>query len=80
VLATPAIFRHGWRPAWLDKDKLEGSPPGSTVQLKLVGVCIPRWRAVSGWSLQPQDDPDQPGKKIKPGPKPNKRLAPAGGG
>jgi CRISPR-associated protein Cmr3 len=79
VLATPAVFAHGWRPHWIDKDTLIGSPPDCRVKLKLVGVCIPRWKAVSGWSMQPQEDPDQPGKRIKPGPKPIKRLVPAGG-
>lgn len=68
VLATPAIFAHGWRPEWLDASTLEGTPPGSTVRLKLVGMCIQRWKAVSGWSLaEPR------------GPKPVKRLVPSGG-
>ncbi|RMH34847.1 MAG: hypothetical protein D6690_09820 [Nitrospirae bacterium] len=67
VLATPAIFREGWKPGWLDGN-LEGSPPGSTVTLKLVGVGIQRWRAVSGWSLA-----------VPRGPKPIRRMVPAGG-
>jgi CRISPR-associated protein Cmr3 len=50
ILTTPAIFQHGWRPGWLD-DSLLGTPPGATgVQLKLKGVSISRWRAVSGWN------------------------------
>ncbi|MCS6849796.1 MAG: type III-B CRISPR module-associated protein Cmr3 [Gemmataceae bacterium] len=44
ILATPAIFRHGWRPD-LDNGPLRG------FGLKLVGACTGRWRAVSGWSL-----------------------------
>jgi CRISPR-associated protein Cmr3 len=79
VLTTPAIFEHGWRPGWIHQDTLIGSPPDCPVKLKLVGVCIARWKAVSGWSLQPQDDADHPGKRIRPGPKPIKRLVPAGG-
>lgn len=68
VLATPAVFDHGWRPQWLDARSLEGTPPGADVRLQLVGVCIQRWKAVSGWSLaEPR------------GPKPVKRLVPAGG-
>lgn len=67
VLATPAVFEHGWRPGWIDGTTLTGSPPDSAAKLKLVGVSIPRWR-VSGWSLaEPR------------GPKPIKRLVPAGG-
>ncbi len=70
VLVTPAIFRDGWKPGWLD-DRLTGTP-GSNVTLKLVGVCSQRWRAVSGWSLA--ELPGQPR-----GPKPIKRMVPAGG-
>lgn len=66
VLATPAIFKHGWRPDWLGGD-LVGKPPGSDVTLRLVGVCSGRWKAVSGWSL------------AKPrGPKAIRRMVPAG--
>ena len=70
VLATPAIFKHGWRPDWLN-DQLEGTPPGSNVRLKLVGVNNGRWRAVSGWSLA--ETKSQPR-----GPKPIRRMTPAG--
>ena len=45
VLATPAIFEHGWRPGWLDGTTLIGKPMGDGPTLKLVGVCIARWRA-----------------------------------
>ena len=71
VLATSAVFRCGWRPGWLN-EQLVGHPPGANVTLRLVGVCIQRWRAVSGWSLA-----DLPGQKR--GPKPVRRIAPAGG-
>lgn len=66
VLATPAIFACGWKPGWL-KDGLVGTPPRSTVKLKLVGVSNGRWKAVSGWSLAPPR-----------GPKPIRRMVPAG--
>ncbi len=69
ILATPSIFKDGWKPAWLTlKDGfLQGNPPGSGVTLKLVGASIARWKAVSGWSL------------AKPyGPKPTRRMVPAG--
>jgi CRISPR-associated protein Cmr3 len=67
VLATPAIFSGGWRPGWLGEG-LEGTPPAGGPTLRLVGVCTQRWRAVSGWSLA-----------APRGPKPVKRLVPAGG-
>lgn len=71
VLATPAIFKHGWKPVWLNEEYEglpAGTPPDSAVKLKLVGASIQRWRAVSGWSLAPPR-----------GPKPIKRLVPVGG-
>ena len=66
VLATPAIFRDGWKPGWLN-EQLEGTPPGGDVRLRLVGVSNKRWNAVSGWSLAPPR-----------GPKPIRRMVPAG--
>jgi CRISPR-associated protein Cmr3 len=51
ILASPAIFRSGWRPGWLGEN-LVGSPPGSNVQLKLVSACVDRWKPISGWSLE----------------------------
>jgi len=78
VLATPAIFTGGWKPGWLDHN-LTGSPPESTVKLKLVGVCTQRWRAVSGWSLAPVNEKGQLDSQGKCGPKPVKRMVPAGG-
>ena len=67
VLTTPAIFQNGWKPDWLDEN-LEGTPPGTNVKLKLVGICNQRWKAISGWSLAPPR-----------GPKPVRRMVPAGG-
>jgi len=71
MLVTPAIFRSGWKPGWLSNE-LVGTPPGATVALRLVGISIQRWRAVSGWSLA-----DLPGRPR--GAKPVRRLVPAGG-
>ena len=54
VLATPAIFKQGWLPGWIDCNSLQGRPPiDGAPLLRLVGLCIDRWKAVSGWSLQP---------------------------
>jgi CRISPR-associated protein Cmr3 len=64
VLASPAIFKDGWKPGWLDKG-LSGELSG--VKLRLVGASISRWKAVSGWSLAPPR-----------GPKPIRRMVPAG--
>jgi CRISPR-associated protein Cmr3 len=50
ILATPAIFKHGWKPD-LDHGPLKDSG------LTLVGACTGRWKAVSGWSLAPPRGP-----------------------
>ncbi len=71
VLATPAVFGDGWKPGWLSDERV-GTPPGANVTLRLVGVSIQRWQAVSGWSLA--NLPGQPR-----GPKPVKRIVPSGG-
>ena len=67
-LATPAVFAGGWLPGWL----ADGAPPFARdlgVKLTLRGVCIDRWRAVSGWSLEISSR----------GAKAIRRLVPAGG-
>jgi len=73
VLATPAIFSDGWLPGWLngwkdDKKIPDYWPKG--LRLKLVSACIDSWKPISGWSLEKG--------KRKPGPKPIRRLVPAG--
>jgi CRISPR-associated protein Cmr3 len=67
LLATPAIFNHGWRPDWLDAKTLTGKPIDDGPTLKLAGISNARWKAVSGWSLAPPR-----------GPKPIRRMVPAG--
>jgi len=64
VLATPALFKDGWKPGWIDGD---GRGEFGGVKLRLVGACVERWRPISGWSYESPR-----------GPKPALRLAPAG--
>ena len=55
VLATPAIFKDGWKPGWLKPSSdghLEGSPLGSDLKLRLVGTSIGRWMPISGWCYE----------------------------
>jgi len=68
ILATPAIFKNGWLPGWLDEN-LEGAPSvcDGKVSLKLESVAIDRWVPVSGWSYE------------KSAPKSVRRMVPAGG-
>jgi CRISPR-associated protein Cmr3 len=77
VLATPAIFSPGWKPAWLNQ-RLEGTPPGSRVLVRLVGVANYRWKAVSGWSLARVNGRGELDAAGKPGPKAIRRMVPAG--
>lgn len=77
VVATPAIFAGGWKPGWVN-DQLEGTPPGTSIKLKLVGVSNGRWRAVSGWSLAKINNEGKLDQHGKPGPKPIRRMVPAG--
>lgn len=54
VLVTPAFFRKGWQPGWLN-EHLESQQLWNTgVKLKLLWACIPRWQPVSGWSYSQQ--------------------------
>ena len=76
VLATPGLFedqdglRQGWKPGWLRQTDqgLVGSPPGSSMKLRLVSTVVDRWRPISGWSLE----------RGHVGPKPVRRMVPAG--
>jgi CRISPR-associated protein Cmr3 len=77
VLVTPAVFKKGWKPGWLSEG-LEGTPPGTSVRLRLVGVSSGRWKAVSGWSLAKINSRGELDPNGKPGPKPIRRMVPAG--
>ncbi len=67
ILATPAIFKNGWLPGWLSPN-LEGFVPETSLKVRLKGACIERWKPISGWGLEAG----------KVGPKPIRRLVPAG--
>ena len=68
VLATPALFDEGWKPAWLHGGRPPGLHERADVKLTLVSACVPRWRPISGWNFEAG----------KMGPKAARRLAPAG--
>ncbi len=72
ILATPALFRGGWNPGWLceGQHSLEGTR--GSVRLRLRGAAVDRWQPISGWSLE------KSGARSEPGPKPARRLVPAG--
>ncbi len=68
ILATPAVFDHGWRPQWINAQTGEGTPPGSaeTLRLRLTAVALRRPQPLSGWDYKTRK------------PKPTRWLAPAG--
>ncbi len=49
-LATPAYFKKGWVPSWLDENRgFEGEFRG--IKLKLVAVAFKKFRLVGGWNF-----------------------------
>lgn len=56
VLATPALFKGGWKPGWLGDDGM-GTVPGSALRVRLRGASLERWKPVSGYSLAPPVGP-----------------------
>ncbi|MGB9794710.1 type III-B CRISPR module-associated protein Cmr3 [Caldisericum exile] len=63
-LATPAIFRKGWVPDWIDENNFEGVYKG--IKLKLIACAIGKHILVGGWDL------------VKKKPKPMYKAVPAG--
>ena len=83
VLATPAIFKNGWLPDWINRESLLGKPFGDGPTLQLVGAVVPRWKAVSGWALQGHQsrEGETPSPVVPaqgPGPKAIRRMVLAG--
>jgi CRISPR-associated protein Cmr3 len=66
VLVTPAVFKKGWMPGWVDEPHLVGFPVGTKLSLR--SACVGRWLPISGWDLASKP----------PGPKSIRRLVPAG--
>jgi CRISPR-associated protein Cmr3 len=53
VLATPAIFKHGWKPGWLENELADHMPKGlHGVKLKLISAGVGKREPVSGWNLR----------------------------
>lgn len=48
-LATPAIFKKGWLPDFIDMNSLEGQLHG--FNLKLRAAAVPRWEAGTSWDM-----------------------------
>ena len=76
LLVTPALFRYGWLPAWLDNSTIPGLK-GEKVGVKLVGAAIDRRIPVSGWRVAQRQDDDN--KETLSGPRRTCYAVPAGG-
>jgi CRISPR-associated protein Cmr3 len=48
-LATPAIFKKGWIPDWINEKTFEGSYEG--IKLKLIACSIGKYELIGGWDL-----------------------------
>lgn len=46
---SPAIFKKGYLPSWIDENTLTGIVPNTEVKVRLKAVAVERWQAVSGW-------------------------------
>ena len=68
ILASPAMFKNGWLPDWLDPETLTGEIPNTNVTAKLISAVTERWQPVSGWYYE----------RGLMGPKPMRRAVPAG--
>ncbi|MDR2871614.1 MAG: type III-B CRISPR module-associated protein Cmr3 [Xanthomonadaceae bacterium] len=66
VLATPAIFKPGWRPDWIDPGTLTGKVPGTDVEVGLRAAAIGRWQPVSGWAYGKSDARQKATRKMVP--------------
>lgn len=59
-LVAPTWFRRrdeagSWYPAWLDPDRLEGTPPGCPGRVKLVAAAVGALIPVGGWDMATQE-------------------------
>ncbi|HOQ40249.1 MAG TPA: type III-B CRISPR module-associated protein Cmr3 [Fervidobacterium sp.] len=63
-LATPAIFKNGWLPSWIDPSNYEGEY--NDIKVKLVACALGKSISVGGWDL------------VRGAPKPARRAVPAG--
>jgi len=48
-LATPAIFKKGWLPNWINEIHFEGNYNG--ISLKLIACSIGKFKLIGGWDL-----------------------------
>lgn len=76
-LATPAIFKHGWLPAWLKNGAFDGTG-GQQLGLTLAGIVASRPVAVSGWKNAAPDGAPMSARSRRGAPNATRYAAPAG--
>ncbi len=74
VLATPARFRRGWIPDFLNEDG-SGIWPDTDIAVRLVSAAVGRAVAYSGWNMQAKQHRRGGGDGA---PRPTRLLVPAG--
>lgn len=52
-LATPAIFKKGWLPEWIDETTLVGSYRG--VEIELLATCLSKAMSIGGFDLKKKE-------------------------
>jgi len=50
-LASPAIFKNGWLPDFIDRDRLKGNLKGSQAQVRLIAAAVGKPLPIGGWDL-----------------------------
>lgn len=65
---TPAIFKKGWLPEWIDSNTYKGNFKG--INLKLITAAVGKYNLIGGFSMK--------NKNGLPYPKPMRRAVPAG--
>jgi len=49
--STPAIFKNGWLPQWIDEVNLQGTIPNTLVKVKLITASIGKPRFIGGFDM-----------------------------
>lgn len=52
-LATPAIFKKGWIPEWINEETFEGEKDG--IKIKLISCAIGRHIRIGGWDIAKEE-------------------------
>ncbi|QSZ27585.1 type III-B CRISPR module-associated protein Cmr3 [Aceticella autotrophica] len=63
-LATPAIFKKGWLPGWIEESSLKGNYNG--IEVKLLACAIGKPIPIGGWKLNAGGGKPKPLKKAVP--------------